>query len=139
MKKRNGKGGEKKKKMKIKPNKKKKIYKNKQFKRHKPVDDKLEGQSEPSFLEKIIDHIVPGEKNSTRDDHELNETQYHQEAFDIERVQDVLGTVLEAEEKARESDVDDDPAESREILDNEVEQVKKEEVMLLENVQKFST
>lgn len=120
----------------MKPKKKKKKFKDKsaQFKRHRPVPDKLEGgqakegEGEQSLLEKIIDHIMPGEKLNNTQDHEANATHHTEEAFDIGKVQDVLGTVLEAEEKAREAEVDDDPAENRENLNNDVEQVKNEEV-----------
>ena len=126
---RKGKIRPKKKKMKMKPKKKKKSKdKSKQLKRHRQVPDKLEGEGEQSLLEKIIDQIMPGEKLNNTQDHGANATHHTEESFNIGKVQDVLGTVLEAEDKAREADVDDDPAENRENLGNEVEQVKNEEV-----------
>ena len=127
---RKGKIGPKKKKIKMKPKKKKKKSKDKskQLKRHRQVPDKLEGEGEQSLLEKIIDQIMPGEKLNNTQDHEDNATHHTEEAFDIGKVQDVLGTVLEAEDKAREADVDEDPAENRENLVNDVEEVKNEEV-----------
>ena len=95
---------------------------------------------EPSFLDKIKEFITKtkaeedsqGGKNESRmegfpvsDIEEteetepwLNLTQYS--GYDQEALQGVLGKVLEAEEKARDPDVSEEPLENRELPDDEI-------------------
>ena len=96
--------------------------------------DAIEGQDRHnSFLEQFNGLINQAGRNESRDfpqeetEPGIQDLQYNEEDYDSATGQDVLGTVLKAEEKARESNVKDDPMESRDIPDDEVGQVQNSE------------
>ena len=94
--------------------------------------DAREGQHN-SFLQQFNGLINQAGRNESRDfpqeetEPGIQDLQYNEEDYDSATGQDVLGTVLKAEEKARESNVKDDPMESRDIPDDEVGQAQNSE------------
>ena len=86
------------------------ISKNKQEKEEQTSEEEKNESNMDSFPVTDIEETEPW----------LNISQ--NPGYDPEDIQGVLGTVLEAEKKAREPDVSEDPSENRELPGDEIEQ-----------------